>query len=323
MAWAGLLIAALSLGQVASAPAPTLPSYSAQVEPLAILQPASFDQVIALPSTEDLPGTPAWTEPSVDPELPQRLRSPWGGSAAFVSAHGNKGFGSTDLGVNRTWTWSPEVNPIFLTTGLGAHLFSGPNTLDLPGHVFDAYMDLSYRALDREWGGISVGVTPGIYGDFENLGEKSFQVTGRVMADYSLSPELTLVGGIAVVRQLRSHWLPVGGLIWTPNEDWQLDLTIPRPRIARRLHQTEEMDLWGYVAGQFGGGSWSVRDEFGDNVLLSYSDLRLLGGVNLWRSSGRELSAEFGYVFSRNIYVSEVAVLNPNDTWVAQLVWVY
>lgn len=310
-----ILLATLSVAQVSTVDAPAHPDTPIRLETLPILEPpveaAAFmsgasDSAIAVqPTFEMSPQEPAGA-------------TPCGLTMAMLSPHGSAGLGITDLGLNRTWCWSAP-KPIFITGSLGAHFFDGPTAIDMPASVYDIYMDLSTRLIERESGGISVGITPGLFGDFKNLANESFQVTGRVVGDYRVSPQLVLIGGVAVVRQLRSRWLPIGGAIWTPNADWQIDITIPRPRIARRLWQTDEVDLWGYFAGQFGGGSWAVQDEFGNNVLLGYSDLRLLAGVNIWRSSGRELSCEFGYVFGRDVFVSETSVFVPSDTWTAQL----
>ncbi len=311
-----ILLATLSISQVSSADAPAFSDTPIRLENLPILEPpleVPVPVIAATAYTSEIQSTFEMT-----PQVPES-GTPWGLTMATLSSQGNAGLGITDLGLNRTWCWATS-KPVFITGSLGAHFFDGPNAIDMPASVYDIYMDVSSRVIERERGGISIGITPGLFGDFKHLSGESFQVTGRVVGDYRVSPQLVLIGGVAVVRQLRSRWLPIGGAIWTPNADWQIDITIPRPRIARRLWQTDDIDLWGYFAGQFGGGSWAVQDEFGNNVLLGYSDLRLLAGVNIWRSSGRELSCEFGYVFGRDVFVSETSVFVPNDTWTAQLV---
>jgi len=249
----------------------------------------------------------------------------WAFAASWAPASGTDGFGMTDLRLSKTWTWlgSQGGHPVSVTPGLGVHFPEGLPALELPDVLYDVYLDVAWRVVDRAEGGISLGVTPGLYGDLQRVSHDSFQVTGWVLGDYQLSPHWTLVGGVAVVRQLRSHWLPVGGLIWAPTEDWQLDFTIPRPRVARRVHQTEAIDVWAYLAGQFGGGSWAVDDGTGGNGLLVYSDLRLVAGLNLWQTSGRELSCEAGYVFSRDLSFDDVSIASPPGTWVRQGVFVF
>lgn len=242
-----------------------------------------------------------------------------------MSAHGADGFGLTELSLNRTWSfsWPDERKPFQITPGIGVHFLSGADSLNLPNAVYDVSLNLSWRVLELAHGGVSVGVTPGYYGDFRTISDETFQVTGWVTGDLQLGPHWSLVGGVAVVRQLQSSWLPVGGVIWSPTDDWQLEFLIPRPRIARRIHQTEERDVWGYVVGQFGGGSWAVDDGSGGNQLLSYSDLRLVAGLNVWRSSGREISCEIGYVFSRDLALAGYSMAAPDNTWVVQAVWVF
>lgn len=248
---------------------------------------------------------------------------PWGFTSSWLPQRSADDLGIVDLGILRAWqtTWSDAT--VFLVGGVGAHLWQGPTTLELPAVLFDAYLDVSSRVIDGERGGIAVGVTPGLFGDYRRIDERTWQVTGRVLGDWRVGEHWTLLGGVAVLRQLRTHWLPIGGVIWTPNEDWQLDLTIPRPRIARRVFQTDNSDTWLYLAGQFGGGAWAADDGAGRNVLVGYSDLRLLAGFNLWRGTGRELCGEVGWVFSRDISVDEESVLSPGSTWVLQLAWVF
>ncbi len=272
------------------------------------------DSIVAPPDVADF-------ELAADPDA---VRTPaWGVAATYIAAHGDKGLGLVDLGLNRTWRLGQDSHPIIVAPGLGVHWFEEPAWLELPSTVYDAYVDLSWRVLNGGFAGVTLEVVPGFYSDLQRIEVESFQVTGCIMGDYCINPQWTVVGGVAVVRQLESHWLPVGGLLWIPHEDWQCEVTIPRPRLARRIHQTHEVDVWAYLSGQFGGGAWAVDDGADDIVLLGYSDLRLLAGVNLWRGSGRELSCEIGYAFSRDVSVSDTSVYSPHDAWLVQAVWIY
>jgi hypothetical protein len=245
---------------------------------------------------------------------PHRFTSTW------LAPGGSQGFGTFDLDYNRTWylQTGSERPPVAVTPGFGMHLWSGPRVLDLPSRVYDLYLDVSWRPIDRENGGIAFGVTPGFYGDFQNLNGTAFQLTGWGLANYRTGPHWNFVGGVAVVRQLNSKLLPIGGVIWTPNDDTRLELIFPRPRIAHRLWQQESKEVWYYLAGQFGGGAWSVADTPSKNVLVSYSDLRLMLGVEMLNTRGRDLTLEGGYVFSRDISVNHTSVLAPDPTFLLQ-----
>lgn len=313
--WFALTLGAVA--QVTSAPA-FAPSDWEVPQGGAFMQglPPVADLEAANESHRDVIGTPA-------DNLSRTWQSTgWLLTASWISQRVTDGFGTTDLGIVHGWAWlgSPNEQPVRVAPGIGMHFLSGPTELELPGVVYDVFLDLSWRVWEREHGGISVGVTPGMYGDFQVVSSDLFQVTGWIVGDLRLGPHWTLSGGVAVVRQLESSWLPIGGVTWTPSEDWQLDITIPRPRIARRLLQTEERDWWCYVAGQYGGGSWSVADGDGGTLLLSYSDMRVLLGLNTWHVSNREWSWEIGYVFSRDIAADRYTLVAPSDTWVMQIV---
>jgi hypothetical protein len=245
---------------------------------------------------------------------PNRFTSTW------LAPGGSQGFGNFDLDYNRTWYLGTGVErpPVAITPGFGMHFWSGPQALDLPARVYDLYLDISWRTIDHENGGFALGVTPGIYGDFARLDGDAFQLTGWGLANYHFDPHWNIVGGVAVVRQLNSKVLPIGGVIWTPNEETRLELMIPRPRIARRVWQQESGELWCYLAGQFGGGAWSVADTPTQNVLVSYSDLRLVLGVETINTPGYDLSLELGYVFARDISVNRTTVFSPDPTFLLQ-----
>ena len=241
-------------------------------------------------------------------------------TAAWLAGGGANGFGMVDFDFNRTWLVpsGPRHEPLAITPGFGLHLWSDPPGLDLPSQVFDLYLDFSWRAVHGEQGGLSVGITPGFYGDFERPDGDTFQLTGWMLGNYRLTPEWNVLGGVALVRQLESQLLPIGGLVWTPNDDLQIDLLIPRPRVAWRITSEENRDVWCYVAGQFGGGAWAVADSPTESVLVGYNDLRLLLGMQTFHVHGREFAFEIGYVFDRELSVNDVTVSRPDGTFVLQ-----
>ena len=240
-------------------------------------------------------------------------------SASWLAAGGRNGFGTADLEANHTWLLGYGDSPALeITPGVGMHFWSGPQALNLPPRVYDMYLDFTWRPWETDSGGLSVGLTPGMYGDFERVDDDTFQLTGWLMGNWRVQDNLNLLFGVAYLRQARSQVLPIGGLVWTPNSDTRVELLIPKPKVARRFIETESGSTWWFVAGQLGGGAWAVADSPTDNVLLRYSDLRLLLGVEHFELAGREWSIEAGYVFSRNISVDNTSVFSPNSTLLLQ-----
>ena len=247
-------------------------------------------------------------------ELPATLIT-----AAYLPRFGSDGFGIASIDLRHVLLFGyGEYPPLEVTPGVAMHRWSGPGTLDLPEAVYDAYLDLHVRAWESELSAISFGLTPGLFGDFERVDSQTYQWSGWMLANRHLGPEWTLSGGVAYVRQLRGNWLPIGGAVWTPSDATRLELIFPRPRIARRLASRGVWTHWGYVAGKFGGGAWSVADTPEQNVLVGYSDLRLLGGWEAFSAMGREWRGEIGYVFGRDITVDDTVVDSPSGSLVAE-----
>ena len=117
---------------------------------------------------------------------------------------------------------------------------------------------------------------------------------------------------------MTSGVLPAGGLIWRPDPDTRLELLFPRPRVARRIRWNFGGDLWAYVLGQFGGGSWAVTllDDSRQQVL--YSDLRALVGVEWLLPNGVTGVLDAGYVFERNLDVGGFSVA-PSSTFILRV----
>lgn len=288
--------------------------------PLVEAAPSAWPDQASVPA--QFPGSPipdhsnpALSEdPATSALLPgTQLRGTW------ITGGGRRGFGIAEFDINYTaYLGYNDLPPLTIAPGFGMHLWSGPTSLPLPPRVYDLYLDLQWRPIERETWGLSCGITPGFYGDFERFDHNTFQLTGWVMADVMLNENWKVAAGLAYVRQLESHLLPVGGLIWSPNDDMRLELVIPKPRFTHRYRTTELGSHWWYVGGQLGGGSWAVADTSTSNALVGYSDLRLSLGTEFLGVRGNWWSAEIGYVFARQITVDQYAAFEPADALLLQ-----
>ena len=73
-------------------------------------------------------------------------------------------------------------------------------------------------------------------------------------------------------------------------------------------------DVWAYIAGEYGGGQWSIQHTNGSDDVVNYNDLRvMLGlewfGINRWRGN-----LEVGYVFDRKIFYRNGPEYDPGST---------
>lgn len=251
-----------------------------------------------------------------EPMLPQ---AGTGISYTFIPRIGEDGFGIHSFAFHHTlWLGYGEHEPLSLVPGFGLHQWSGPSTIDLPNQVYDLYLDLQWMPWQAGPNTLLVGATPGLYGDFDQLDRHSFQWSGWLVGTHQVDANWTLMGGVAYLRQLESNWLPIGGVTWSPNERTRLELIFPQPKLARQLGTGGDWTRWAYVAGQFGGGAWGVADTPQQNVLVGYSDWRLLVGLEAFSTHGYQGQLEIGYVFNRDLSVNDYWIESPADSLILQ-----
>lgn len=243
-------------------------------------------------------------------------------AATWVPKNGANGFGNTDVPITTSFApvWFDDLPALLVTPGFGFHFWQSPDDLVLPSTVFDSYIDVSWRTPVTDRWGFAFGITPGVYGDYKSLNSRAFQLTGWGLVDIAVTKTWTLLAGAAVVRQLDMQVLPVGGLVWTPNDATRLELLVPRSRFARRLRTfTGGGAAWAYTACQFGGGTWAITLPDDTTAVVTSSDLRAILGLEWFKSRTVAGVAEVGYVFARTISANGVAEFNPTDALMLQL----
>lgn len=199
--------------------------------------------------------------------------------------------------------------PIYLAPSFGLTLFDGPHSstgADLPGQAYSAFMDTAWQSDPNQMLSVDLGLRLGVFSDFDAHSSDSFRVLARGLGHFRLSPYSTFKAGVYYLDRDRVQWLPAVGILYQPTPTKRYDLFFPEPKISRYLTTLGTQDLWGYVAGEYGGGSWTMRRENGDDDLVDINDIRVLLGLewgrnDLIRQGRRTGFFEAGYVFSREI----------------------
>jgi uncharacterized protein DUF6268 len=233
---------------------------------------------------------------------------------------GNNGFGINDTDLNASFAFPVGQNqaPILLTPGFNFHFLDGPTSVpgtvrDLPARVYDAYLGLSWRPQFTPRIGADVAVSAGAYTDFQRVNWDSVRVLSRGLGIFTVSPQLKVVAGVVYIDRLRVKLLPAGGIIWTPNPDVKFDIVFPYPKLAQRLTTVGTTDIWGYIAGEYGGGQWSVVQSNGQENVINYNDIRAIMGVE-WFGQRTRGNLELGYVFDREILYRGAPTFDPGNS---------
>lgn len=233
---------------------------------------------------------------------------------------------SSDLGVTELQTYAvfgfplpTRESPLLITPGAAVQFFDGPDGIDLPGTVYDSYVQFRWLRKINDCWGMDLSVAPGLYGDYKEFDSATLRITGAAVLAYDWTPNLKLVAGVAYLDRDDIDVMPVGGLIWTPIEDFRLEAIAPRPRIAYRYLTVGDTEHWAYLAGEFGGGSWAVDQAGGTRGQVSMRDYRMLVGLERKRPDGGGCRVEAGWVFGR---VTEFSSGQPdydaNDTFLVR-----
>ncbi len=226
-------------------------------------------------------------------------------------------FGMNDVALRATFGLPfPTIqSPLLITPGYTMEFLDGPQALDVPPRLYEAYIDFRWLRRLTPKLGMDLAVQPGVFSDFNRVGSSSIRIQGRGLAAYDWSERLRIVAGVLYLDRDDIRILPAAGLIWTPNDKARIELVFPRPRFARRLRSTEAAAWWGYVVGELGGNSYGVTRADGSDDTLTYRDFRVMLGLERKVKLGLNAYFESGYVFGRELeYLSGPASISPPGT---------
>jgi hypothetical protein len=214
--------------------------------------------------------------------------------------------------------------PIYIAPSFSLHQWDNPQppsfppTAVLPSKAYSAYLDTMFQTdRNRVIGGEIMGRV-GIFTDFSTATSDSLRVMGGGNLLLRLTPTTTLKGGAFYTDRVKVKLIPSGGILWEPNERTKFDIYFPQPKLASYLAPIGNQELWWYLAGEYGGGSWTIKREiapiFTDR--FDYNDIRILVGLEwgpseMFREGQRLGFIEAGWVTEREgIYVAR-----PGDSF--------
>jgi hypothetical protein len=210
-------------------------------------------------------------------------------------------------------------SPLVITPGYTAHYLEGPAGVDLPPHLYEAYTQFRWLSqVSPQWG-FDLAVTPGVFSDFNQSSDDAFRLTGHGAAAWTYNPKTKIVLGAAYLDRPDVNVIPIGGLIWTPNDELKFDLVFPHPKISKRIHYfdglNQDVETWTYIAGEFAGDAWAIAHANGSTDLVDIRDYRLIFGLERKTYGGLTANVEVGYVFGRRIsFNSDIPDFYPEDT---------
>lgn len=241
----------------------------------------------------------------------------------FVPRDGADGLGQNDVEVALSLAapLPTRRHPVVMTPGFTAHFLDGPANTDLPPQLYDAYIAFNWYPRFNEYWGAIISITPTVQSDFEKWDDRAFRTPGKALVRYTWAQfEREIVFGVIYLDRDDVPWLPAAGVIWTPNPYVCYEILFPRPRVLFMFNEQPEHEDWAYIAGEFGGGSWSIQRVPGyTQDVVTFTDYRAIVGVERRKNGGAGLRLEAGYIFGRSFeYTSTGAQFDLESTWMVR-----
>ncbi len=195
--------------------------------------------------------------------------------------------------------------PLRISPGFIASFWDGPDTpstgFDLPARAFGAYLGMDHVTDLAKTSGLESNFTVGVYSDYENYSSDAIRLTGRLLGWQRINEYTVGKLGVEYLDRIKVKLLPAVGLFMSPNADMKFDLYFPRTKLAHRIPNVGNYEMWAYAGGEYGGGSWAIERIDGSNDQVDINDVRAFIGVE-WIGPRRVTGFfDFGYAFEREL----------------------
>lgn len=187
-------------------------------------------------------------------------------------------------------------DPIYLRLGLAYNRFDfGHTVAPVPVHLQSMAAVIGLDYMHGSDLGAFIWVKPGFYTE-EHIGIASFNAPITLGRAFILQPDRLYLFVGANADFLRGEYpvLPLAGLIWRPNEQWEVMAVLPEPRVTYRPSQ--QFEVW--VGGELAGGSYrtdhdpTILPRKLDGAQVDYSEYR--AGAGFVYSPTKNFSIDLG-----------------------------
>ena len=205
-----------------------------------------------------------------------------------------------------------STQPLYVVPSFSIHLWDGPDSstnnisADLPGSAYSGFLDVGWNSDPNQIFSAELGVRVGAFTDFNTFNSDTIRVLGKALGNFRLTPNSTLKGGVFYLDRVDVKLLPAGGILYQPNPYTRLDIFFPQPKFARYFRTIGTRDVWWFIAGDYGGGSWTIGREGGGEDQVDINELRAVAGFEWGQSdairAGRRIGFfDVGFAFEREL----------------------
>jgi len=252
--------------------------------------------------------------------------------AFFIPKAGTNGpnvgqFGITGVDIEKEYTtplgmsgWVGRIAPQF-----GYRSWNGPKdptpTTDLPANGYRLGLGMALQSPNFNGITYEIAFNPSVGTDFDSsLTSDAYMFDAQAAGYWRINPEWLLAFGAFYWDRVDSIILPYGGVVWTPNDIWELRILFPSSRISVFVGAPWNIPTWMYAAIEYHVEAYQVRPEMlGEQTRVQMSDIRLTGGFR-WETGSVTSFLEAGYVFGREVrYKKPGTGFDVDDAFIARI----
>lgn len=183
--------------------------------------------------------------------------------------------------------------------------FDGPNSSlggpELPGSAYQIGMDFVLQTPAAAGWSYEFAFNPHVGTDFQKFSGDSIMYDGRAVAYWTWGPRLTWAFGAQYWDRVDDIVIPYAGIIWTPNQLWELQLVFPKPKVSVFLGTPLGVATWMYASAEYHVEAYDIQSSATlASRRVQFQDWRVVGGLR-WDTGWVQSFAEAGYIFDRNI----------------------
>ncbi len=149
--------------------------------------------------------------------------------------------------------------------------------------------------------GYQIAFNPSVNTDFGGpLASEAVNLDSSGMMFFRLNPQWQIVLGAGYLDRVNDIIIPYGGVVYTPDDNWEFRLLFPQGRISRYIGDFLWGSHWLYLGWEYHVESYQITTATTSRNQIQMDDYRLTLGI---RSDhpGFTKFIEAGYVFGRDI----------------------
>jgi len=293
--------------------------------------PSGYDPFLNPGMTMDPYGTQSMPGYTTGINGPQPYRFGWSSSFEFgfvpkVRTYaqpggadgGNFGVFETDVDLKYTSPmrsgWIFSATPEFDYRG-----WDGPQFISLPGKGFRLGSDLQLSTPANGLWSVQLGFTPAVASDFgKSLSSNAWQFDARVVLFYRPSQTWMFAVGAAYWDRLGDYVIPYAGVVWTPNDLWEIRAMFPKSRVSRFLGNVGDKSVWLYGSFEYDIESFQVeRAGVVDRDQVEFQDYALMLGLR-GDNGCMSIFLEAGGLLKRKSYFQSGGGFDSKDAFMAR-----